>query len=114
MSEPQVKELFVAIMKYGVATGATRIDLLPGCWERQVSDECWISMNGHKEPIKNSKGHILHPFQIYIEWNGWPAGIVEPGGGTVMGHWGDKNGEDLLIEHFEKATSALKDQPHAE
>lgn len=100
--EPQVCEAFARIADLAIHLGVTNINLLPGCWEHQIDAKWWIAMNGHKEPIKTSEGDIVHPFNAFIKYNGWPAGVVDPGGGVIAA--GSGANEDTFIEALMKAT----------
>lgn len=59
---------------------ANHIELrtLPGCWVYTVDENWKIKVNGHKEEIDG-----VPPFSVWLEWNGWPAGIINPTGGLV-------------------------------
>jgi hypothetical protein len=98
----QVKELFAAIGEFAFKTGARNINELPGCWESDVGDKAWVSVNGHKESRTDTRGHELPPFHAFIEFNGWPAAFLGPSFGTVMGA-----AEDTLIDYFREAATAL-------
>lgn len=46
----------------------------------------WAFANGvrdNRTPTKCSHGPEVPPFGIYLEFNGWPAGVVTPGGGCI-------------------------------
>jgi hypothetical protein len=90
-----MSEVFFEIVQLGMAAGAERINELPGCWEYQVSDGWWIAVNGHREPKTCSKGAEVPPFHAYVEWCGFPAGIVGPRGGVIAA--GEAANEDTLI-----------------
>lgn len=101
------KPVCVAIDKVAelsIALGVAPINNLDGCWEHQVDSHWWIALNGHKEPIKTSKGVEVEPFSCYVEFNGWPAGIFNPFGGGFAA--GELANEDTFIEALEKAIVA--------
>lgn len=68
MSDTHIVEL---LMEYAVRHGAKDLNKLPGLWETKV-DETWtIKCNGHDTEIDG-----VPPFCWYIEYNGWPAGVL--------------------------------------
>jgi len=80
MRMPQV---FKRAVDYAISCGAERICDLHGCWEAQVDEHWHISINGHAEMTPNSKGAPVPPFSVWVEFNGWPGGIVNAHGGTL-------------------------------
>lgn len=49
-------------------------------------DEHWrVVLNGHNESVRYGEhGEIeVPPFHCYIEFNGWPAGLLSPYGGVI-------------------------------
>lgn len=95
-------EAFARIAELGGALGVRDVNKLPGCWEHQV-DELWhISLNGHRKTIKDSKGFEVPSFHAAIEYNGWPAGLIGPGGGIIAA--GECANEDTFIEALKAAT----------
>lgn len=63
-------------------TGAAPMNKHEGCWEYQVDDAWKIAVNGHNED-KESGGVKVPPYHCYIEFNGWPAGLINPCDGIV-------------------------------
>jgi hypothetical protein len=76
-------EVLVQIVELAARLGVVGINKIDGCWEHQVDAHWWFAVNGHPEATECSKGTKVPPFAAYIEFNGWPAGIVDPGGGTL-------------------------------
>ena len=83
---------YYAAICYAQSHGAKDLKNHPGCWESQVDEGWFIALNGHKDPMLTSggagKGDVVHPipvepYTVYVEWNGWPAGILTPFGGTL-------------------------------
>ncbi len=71
-------------------------------WERQVGNwGIWVNGTGSEAKVK---GVDLPAFHAYIEWNGWPAGVIDSFGGTIAA--GEAANEDALI-------AALKDEIEA-
>ena len=98
-----VAEAFAEIAALAQSLGVTEINGLPGCWEHQVDKRWWFAVNGHREAVECSRGFVIDPFDCYIEYNGWPAGSIHPGGGIIAG--GEGANEDNFIEALQKSDS---------
>ena len=99
---------FVETCELCYARGARSIQAVPGCYEMQIDDRWWAALNPHKEPIRCSKdenGNGVPPFSVYIEFNGWPAGVITPNGGIIAA--GSVANEDTYIEAVKAAIAAL-------
>lgn len=90
-----ITEAFAEIVKLAERRGVARINDLPGCWEPEIGGEWKIALNGHREPAKSSSGAEVPPFSAYIEYNGWPAGVIDPSGGIIAA--GECANEDAFI-----------------
>lgn len=77
------KPLFLAIAEFAHRKGVKSIKDLPACWEAAVGDHWWIAVNGHGVPVACSHGGDVPPFSAFVEFNGWPAGILDPMGGVI-------------------------------
>ena len=77
--------VFMAIADFAKAIGVGSIKDLPGCWEVELPSGWWFAVNGHAEPVKGSHGPDVPPFHAYIERDGWPAGLVSPADGLMVG-----------------------------
>lgn len=103
-----INHLFASVAKWAMSLGATRIDRLPGCWEHDFTFDglpMRVAINGSRDERPASWGGApLPPFTALMMINGWPAVMVGPGGGTMMG--GEPGTEDKLITAFEAATEA--------
>lgn len=51
-------------------------DLLGKQWR------CWINATDQGQKVGNCTQEI-RPFEMYVEFNGWPAGIVDPHDGVI-------------------------------
>lgn len=98
----QVTEAFAEIAALAVRLGVIEINKLPGCWEHQVDERWWIAVNGHNEPVECSRGLKIDPFDCYIEFNGWPAGSLNPAGGIIAA--GEGANEDTFIEALKQGS----------
>jgi hypothetical protein len=108
-----VVEAFGVIAELGIAAGAAPINRFNNCWEFQVDDQWWIAMNGHQTPRPASSENgasakvpfSVDPFYCYIEYNGWPAGLICPLGGTIAAGIGAN--EDTFIAAIRARIAAL-------
>lgn len=75
-------DVMLAVAELAMRLGAAPINKHAGCWECQIDERWWVACNGHRSPVVCSKGVKVDPFEIYVEFNGWPAGLVNPRGGT--------------------------------
>lgn len=101
MPDERISEAFVEVVKLAERLGAIPINSVGGCWEHQIDDHWWIAVNGHAEPVKSSRGPVVSPFIAYLEFNGWPAGMIHPYGGTIAA--GALANEDAFINAVKKA-----------
>lgn len=86
-----ISELYMEVVGWAVANGATRIDMTPGIWVGETSDYT-VKVNPHDEEIDG-----LEFGQMSIEHKTLFAkiAVLFPSGGQVVGVT-----EDDLIEHF--------------
>jgi hypothetical protein len=97
----EISEVMIEIVELAARLGVTEIYELPGCWEHAVDDGWWLALNGHREPVACSRGPEVPPLSAYVEWYGWPAGIVGFHGGVVAA--GSEANEDALLEALRAA-----------
>jgi hypothetical protein len=67
-----------------------------GEWDHQfVSDARWrLCVNGGQQEVWHVDDAIGVPrYHAYVEFNGWPAGLIDPAGGTIAGNLED----DLIV-----------------
>lgn len=76
------------------------------CWEHQVDEHWAIALNAHDHEVEFSHGVKVPAFTCYLEFNGWPAGFVDPKGGTMAA--GSLANEDSLCDALRKAIEAAK------
>lgn len=74
----------------------------PGCWEHQIDERWWIAFNGHPAPKDCSTGETVPAYNAYIKFNGLPAGIMSPYGGSIAA--GEAANETTFIESCKAAT----------
>lgn len=108
MSE-QLSTTFMAIADYAVATGQAPIK--DKVWKVRLDDHWEFAVSGMKEPqIVRMEGsdteHTLDPFHAYVEFNGWPAGVFSPYGGSFAA--GEMANEQTFCEALKKAARCVK------
>jgi hypothetical protein len=97
----QVSELFKLIADLAIARNLHPLHKHPDCCEIVVDENWTIAVNGHREPRKY-KDVTVEPFCAYVEWCGWPAGIIGIAGGMIAA--GELANEAALCEALKKAT----------
>lgn len=80
---PEKEPLFLLLASLAEKDGASPLNKHEGCWERQIGEHWWIAVNGHKDKVACSKGAEVPPFNCYVEFNGWPAGLFDPMNGII-------------------------------
>lgn len=95
MAADTINEAFSEICGLAIRVGAKNIKELPGCWEYEIDGQWWVAVNGHAVPMKCSHGGDVPPYHAFVEFNGWPAGLVSPAGGTMAA--GEGANEDTFI-----------------
>ena len=104
----KIGETFYEVMQLGSRLGVKNINTLPGCWEHQVDDKWFIAVNAHDSPVECSKGPSVAPFHCYVEYNGFPAGLISPHDGIIAA--GECANEDTFIAAL-KAASPERSEP---
>lgn len=99
----EVPEAFVVLAELAEKEGAIPVSKFEGCWVRGIDDSWLIAMNGHEDPRMYGEVEVP-PFTCYIEWNGFPAGLLDPTGGTIAA------GELANEESFIKAIRVVIDE----
>lgn len=80
--------VFLKLADLALAHGIKGIKQLPACWEVQIDEHWWAAVNGHDKPTACSRSVMPVPaFSAYLQFNGWPAGMLDPFGGFLAaGH----------------------------
>lgn len=82
--------------------GVSNISALPGCWEVQVDPRWYFAVNPHLEPVICSEGVTVEPGFAYVQFNGFPAGVVGiDGEGTFAA------GDEANLQAFKAACEAM-------
>ena len=98
----QVPLAICKLAQLGGALGVTKITELPGCWEHKIDDEWEIAFNGHDEATASSLSSVpVPPMSVYIQYNGWPAGVVGFLGGVIAASEGAN--EETFLAAIEAA-----------
>jgi hypothetical protein len=67
----------ILILELHKADGVLPLSHLPGLWHRKLDERWEIYVNGHAQKMRiegPGEGEVL-PFDCYVEYNGWPAGM---------------------------------------
>ncbi len=72
-------------------------------WEHQVDKQWYFAVNRSKETqtVKRTSLVDIGRGEIYIEYNGWPAGTIDPKGGIIAA--GEGANEDTFIAALDAA-----------
>ena len=105
-TEQEERFPFDAILEMCDRLGVRDIGSMDGFWTYVIDDHWWIAVNGHKVDVEaQSPQHVnptpVPPFTAYVEFNGWPAGLIDPYGGTLAA------GEIANAETFMAACDAV-------
>ncbi len=101
MSSDTFAEAFLAVMDYCEAKDAVPVNKHEGCFESDI-DAVWaIAVNGHRTPLKCSRGAEVAPFHCVVFWRGLLFGFLHPYGGELAVH--ENANEDLFIEAVREA-----------
>lgn len=79
----RISEAFAAVVNYALSRGVRNLMDRPGLWEAQVDEQWWIAVNPHHETLESSHGPKVEFGNCYVEFNGWPAGMITPYGGVI-------------------------------
>lgn len=86
--------------RLGISSLAT--NYVGRCWEHQVDERWWFAINPNREPVECGHGVKVLPFNIYVEFNGWPAGVFTLDGDGEFAA-GEAANEDAFIAALERA-----------
>jgi hypothetical protein len=103
----RLSHVFLAIADLAIALGEAPINKCDGCWEHAIDENWWVAVNPHLEPRSTSSGEEVPSGHAYVKFNGWPAGLLTPFGGTLAA--GAAANEDTLIAALQAKTLAVKD-----
>jgi hypothetical protein len=103
MQGGDIAEAYLALIELAVAAGARNARDLPGCFEHRIDDAWWMAANAGTAPRLASNGMEVPGLSVYVERQGWPAGIIHMQGGTMIA-----GTEDELIAACRAAEKALK------
>ena len=79
-----MSETFRLICELAIACGATGLAHRATCWEREIDQHWRVALNGTRAPLSPARGGPPIPaFSALLEFNGWPAGVVDPRGGVI-------------------------------
>ena len=96
-----LSEAFLEIARLAERLGIKPLNELAGCWEYQIDRQWFMAVNGHNEPIECSMGVSVPPFHAYVQFNGWPAGIIDASGSCFAA------GDLANLESFNAALEAV-------
>ena len=78
------KSIFLSIAKYAQLLGVSGLSRMRGCWEFTLPPEFEISVNGHREVVRDRQGADVPAFSAYVRYHGWPCMIADPYGEAYL------------------------------
>lgn len=97
---------FYKISELAQKLGVQNINKLPACWEHDLPNGWRFHVNGHNDPIEDSRTVTVPPFHASIWKNDDFAGFISPSGGTLIGiEMSPREIEDAFIDALDEAIS---------
>lgn len=84
------KHIAELLLEYALSLGVTPDLIKKGIWENEIDKHWKVKLNGQTEKVENVPG-----LSWYIEFNGWPAGIMNVLGEGVLCAGAAGNEENL-------------------
>jgi len=84
--EEPISTTFMAIADYAIKTG--QVPIKNKMWIVKLDEHWEFAVNGFNEeretgPFGQAQAsHSIPPFTVYVEFNGWPAGFINPYSGV--------------------------------
>ena len=95
------RPICAAFMALALLAKHDKLDADPeaGLWHRKVGGwEIWANRGGNPQTRSPNEPEIS-PCSVYLEWMGWPAGLIYPYGGIIAA--GEGANEDSFIAAIE-------------
>ena len=100
-----------ALLAYATKDGAVPVSGLPGLYHRSLSDgalgtrwEFWLNGRPRKLPVPGREGMALYPGELYIEYLGWPFGVIDCATGEGYAGAGDGANLGTFIAALQEAS----------
>lgn len=106
MTDKPLAEAYVRLCAMSLSLKGGCIGDIDGCWEHKINDAWWVAANGHTVEMECSRGVTVPPFHFYVVHRGWPAALIGPYGGPIIGD--DGTLEDDLIQVALAATKTTE------
>ena len=103
-----ISKAFIKIVDLAFAVGANPLSKHAGCWEYRIDEQWEIAVNGQAVVTRCSHGVEIDPFYCYVQFNGWPAGVLSPAGGMMAA--GSSANEEELMAALDRAIAKKKEQ----
>ena len=102
----------MAVADLAFAAKAAPINQNPSCWYYRI-DEAWeIATNPHKVTDR-WRDIDIEPFTTYVQFNGWPAGIIGADGSGCIAA-GEAANIETFVAAIEKRIEELKNEKENE
>ncbi len=96
-------EAFGVLAELILAQGVRDLHMQPGVYELAIDSRWKVAVNAHREP-EAWGGAEIPPYSAAIEYNGWPAGLIDQHGGIIAA--GECANENTFIEAMQARLAA--------
>lgn len=106
MPEERVSVAFDKLAQLAIKLGAHPLTKHPNGWAHKIDEHWFVHIAGSKD-VKSAGGQNTAPpvnvpaYHAYVEFNGWPAGFINPYGGVIAA--GAAANEDSFIAAIDAA-----------
>lgn len=103
-------DAYAWLLELATVLGAAPVTEHAACWETTFTGvdggEWFVALHAQTgKLIACSRGSKVPAFTFYIEWNGWPAGLIDPSGGVIAA--GELANESTLIDAVKKQIASV-------
>jgi hypothetical protein len=95
-----VSVAFDKLAEVAIALGVPALDKHEGLWRHDLPGGWSVAVNGHEQDVDG-----VPPFHARLSLYGFPAGLINPREGIIVG--GDGAGEDAFIAALEAELARL-------
>jgi hypothetical protein len=103
--ENQLTEIMMRIADMAILMNAHPLNQYADCWECEIDHRWTIAANGHREP-KKWRDITVQPFHVYVEYNGFPAGIISAYEGIIAA--GTEANEETFLAAIDAKIKTLE------
>lgn len=88
MPLPTLEQLWTALRALADAYDAAPMNKHEGCWSIALDQHWSLAVNAHPAAARwtnprSGDSHTVPAFSVYLDFNGWPAGLIDPHGAHI-------------------------------